>query len=427
MEQRSLETGDIVAWREALPTLSEDVPDAERIDRIRALEELKGAIAAAQAREAVALRRSVVEAEAARGIPARARGRGVAAEVALARRESPTRGDRLMGLARALVDELPHTMAALTRGAISEWRATLVCRETACLTLADRRKVDEGLAAELPSLSDRQVAATARRLGYELDPHSVVERSARAAEDRRVTIRPAPDTMAIVSAVLPVAQGVALYAALRKAADVARVQGDQRARNQVMADTLVCRVTGQTAADQVPVEIQLVMTDRSLWGGSRVAADISGYGPVPAEVARGLVAGLDPKAQAWVRRLYTAPGSGELVSLDSKRRTFPRSLRRFLATRDQACRTPWCGAPIRHADHVVPARQGGLTSVANGQGLCERCNQLKETPGWHAVASPDGEIRTTTATGHTYTSRAPTLPHPGPRIRIDILEWADAA
>ncbi|MFW0769375.1 hypothetical protein ACLRGH_05020, partial [Arthrobacter koreensis] len=34
-----------------------------------------------------------------------------------------------------------------------------------------------------------------------------------------------------------------------------------------MADTLVERVTGQAAADRVPVEVQLVITDRTLFTG----------------------------------------------------------------------------------------------------------------------------------------------------------------
>ena len=49
-----------------------------------------------------------------------------------------------------------------------------------------------------------------------LDVKALVARSAKAAADRCVTIRPAPDTMAYVTALLPVAQGVAVYAALKR-------------------------------------------------------------------------------------------------------------------------------------------------------------------------------------------------------------------
>ena len=66
--------------------------------------------------------------------------------MALARRESPHRGSRLVGLAQALVHEMPGTMAALRAGQISEWRATIVARETACLTREDRQTADGELA-----------------------------------------------------------------------------------------------------------------------------------------------------------------------------------------------------------------------------------------------------------------------------------------
>lgn len=417
MEQPTLTTAGLADWVDALLTLPAEVPDAERIDRLRLMESVKGALAAAQAREAVALKQSVVAAEAARGVPARHRGRGVAAQVALARRESPHRGDRLLGLAEALVGELPHTMGVLTQGLISEWRATLVCRETACLTHSDRAEVDRRIATALPTLSDRQVAAAARRVGYELDPHSMVRRASRAEADRRVTLRPAPDTMAIVSAVLPVAQGVAVFAALTRAADSARAAGDPRGRAQLMADTLVTRTTGQDQARQVPVEIQLVMSAPTLLEGDTRPAIIPGYGPVPADLARSLVS--EPGgARVWVRRLYASP-RGQLIAMESKRRLFPASLRRFVQARDQLCRTPWCGAPIRHVDHALPAHQGGATSSDNAQGLCERCNQVKESPDWWARPGPDGVIVTTTPTGHTYRSTSPPAEFEPP-IYLDV-------
>src|SRR5690242_4733657 len=130
----------------------EGATDAERIDLIAGLESMKSAAAAAQARLAVDFAESQEAAEAAAGVPARDRGRGVAAQVALARRESPHRGSRHVGLARALVHEMPETIAHLTAGAVSEWRATIVCRETAVLSVQHRREVDRRLAADLPSM-----------------------------------------------------------------------------------------------------------------------------------------------------------------------------------------------------------------------------------------------------------------------------------
>jgi hypothetical protein len=260
----------------------------------------------------------------------------------------------------------------------------------------------------------------ARRIAYRLDAAGVVRRAARAESERRVTLRPAPDTMTILTGLLPVRQGVAVLASLTRHADTLRSGGDARSRGQIMADTLVERVTGQATADAVPVEVQVVMSEETLLRGGGEPARVQGGGPVPAGVARSWVR--DSTVEVWLRRLYTAPGTGALVAMDSRRRTFTGLLRRFLVLRDEVCRTPWCGAPIRHVDHPARAAQGGPTTGANAQGLCEACNYAKEGPGWHARASGD-LVETTTPTGHRYRSRPPTLtpPRGSPASRVEVF------
>ncbi len=415
---RSLPSAESVAGMVArLAVLDRDVSDAERIDQIRALEELKSAAAAAQARATADLAASQVAQQAALRVRPSDQGKGVAAQVALARRESPVRGNQHLGLARALVHEMPHTLRALAGGRLSEWRATLLVRETACLTREDRATVDRLLVAD-PSVvegwGDRRLAAEARRMAYRRDPEAAVRRSRKAESERRVTCRPAPDTMAYLTALLPLAEAVSVYAALSREADCRRSDGDARSRGQVMADALVERVTGRAAGKPASAEVEVVMTDQALLRGDREPAEVVGFGPVPSSWARDLLAAaLDGEGTVWLRRLFTAPATGELVALDSKRRLFPLGLRRLLRLRDRECRTPWCDAPVRHSDHVVPHEAGGPTSAGNGQGLCEGCNQTKQAPGWRARPRPGPRrhtVEVSTPTGHTYRSTAPPLP-----------------
>ncbi|MCU1519670.1 MAG: endonuclease, partial [Arthrobacter sp.] len=323
---------------------------AELINETRELEDLKSALAARQARNAVDFDLRQRRAQRAAGVPDAELGAGVAAQIALARRESPAKGGRLLGLAKALVAEMPHTLAALETGQLSEWRATLLVRETAGLTAADRIAVDEELAPDAGKFSgagDRALVAAARSAAYRRDPRSVTQRAAHAEAERHVSLRPAPDTMTYLTALLPVAEGVAAYAALSRHADTARAAGDTRTRGQLMADTLVERTTGR-AGGISGIEIQLVMTDRALFQGDSEPARLPGYGIVPAGWARQLIkgggTGKDPgnrQVQNWLRRLYTAPGTGDLVGMDSRARLFPPGLRRFLQARDDTCRTPY--------------------------------------------------------------------------------------
>lgn len=383
-----------------------DTDEGVLVDTLTAMERLKSGLAAAQARVTATLATKRNQAEAARGVAADQRCRGLAAEIAFARRESPFRGGRHLGLAKALAHEMPHTLAALTRGDISEFRATLMVQETAVLTVEHRSQVDAELAGRLASMGDRQVAAEARKIGYRLDPGSVLRRTRGAREDRRVSLRPAPDTMSNLTGFLPVEQGVACKVALEQYADRRRSEGDTRTRGQIMADAMFERLTGQSAAEGTNVEIHLVMTDQTLFGGDHAPAQVVGHGPIPAFLARQIVR----KAhRAWLRRLFSSPDGASLVAMDSRRRIFDGLLRRFVVIRDEVCRTPWCDAPIRHVDHPHRAVDGGQTSEANAQGLCEACNYAKEADGWDArrLSGHRHQVETTTPTGHRHRSRAP--------------------
>ena len=194
-----------------------------------------------------------------------------------------------------------------------------------------------------------------------------------------------------------------------------------------MADALVASVLGTTAQAAPGLDLGLVMTDSALLGDSDEPAHLTGYGPIPAELAREIVAGAcDRDEQVWLRRLYTSPATGELVTMDSRARRFRSSLARFIKLRDQVCRTPWCNAPVRHSDHPDDVAAGGATSATNGQGLCEACNHAKQAHGWRASPVPgvDGhEVETTMPTGHRYRSHAPPLArvHHIPPITIDYV------
>ena len=398
------------------------LPDdpAALIDLVGDLERLKSAVCAVQADATVAYDAARRREESEQGVSRRRQGRGVAAEIALARRESPHRGQTLLGLAKILRAEMPHTRARLRDGSLSEFRAMVLVRETACLSAEHRAFVDEEICADsaaLEGVGTRELVARAKRAAYEIDPASVVRRASNAESDRNVSVRPAPDTMTYLTGLLPVAQGVAVHAALGRDADALRAQGDARGRGQLMADLLVARVTGAAlvpdAPTPVPVLVNLTMSDSTLLGGhapGQVGADGVVPEVLPAEIARLLLSRtLRGEVGAWIRRLYV-DHTGRLLGMTSKQRFFADGLADFLDARDLGiCRTPFCDAPIRHRDHVVPVRDGGETTDDNGQGMCEACNQAKESPGWRHQTVDDlrHSVETVTPSGHRYRSTAP--------------------
>lgn len=392
----------VEALREMVGARCPVVSENEAIDALGALERLKNALAGVQAAVTVEFDQMRRAGERSRGVPAASRGRGVAGEVALARRESPARGARLVGLATALTD-MPHTRAALERGEISEWRATIMCQETGWLSVADRVRVDAVMAGHLAVLGEKKLRAEARRVAQSLDLHGAVNHLEHAVNERRVTVRPATGGMAYLTGFVPLTQAVAAYATLVRDADSARSTGETggRGKGQYMADRLVELVTGHETATGTPVEIELVMSDQYLFGASDSPGWLPGHGPLPAALARKIAS--NPDTMVWVRRLFTAPETGQLVGMDSRRRVFSGELRKMIRLRDDLCRTPWCGAPIRHADHALPHADGGDTSLANGSGLCERCNYVKQQAGWRHHTT-DAGLTVTTPTGHRYTA-----------------------
>jgi hypothetical protein len=466
-EARRLAT--VIGELAMLPAAVDD--DAARIDVIAELERMRSAVAAAQLQVIEAFTASQEAANRELGFEARAARRGVPEQVGLARRVSPASASRQVTQAKTLVRELPGTLALLQAGEISEFAATVVINELAVLSADDRRVADERITPQLPGLGPKRAQGLTRRIVIELDQQAVVDKAAKAREDRRVGCRPAPDTMAVLSALLPCEDGVRAYASLRTHAGALNASGDERSRDQIMADTLVERLTGQSPAIGGPVEIGLIMNGDTLLGGNPArasvgeptgdqadghagdrahdgpnqanatpdsppaprqttgsAAELTGYGPIPAPIARDIIAraaGADAQPQAaaevFIRRLFTDPVTGTVARIDARRRRFTGPLAAYLRYRDQLCRTPYCEAPIRQLDHIQPHSTGGPTTEHNGRGLCERCNYINQMPGWTAtlIDSDRHIVETTTPTGHTYRSHPPPAPghrrpaHPG--------------
>ena len=368
----------------------------------------------------MAFARSQVAQQQEAGVNYRRLGQGIGEQVGLATRTSGWHGVRKLTLARDLIQELPETFGPPGQREISEYVAQLVATETSHLDPDARRTLDIQLvAADVQDLGPKQAAGLARRLAQAADPHGAVKRARSARSERRVSLRPAPDTMCWLTALLPVEDGVACYAALTRHTDTQKAAGDDRGRGQIMADTTVERLTGQAPADGRPVELNLTMPIEHLIDPHNTSpAEIPGYGSIPAGLADDILGQAGDRV-SW-RRLFTAPGGNSremIVGGDPTARRFTGWLARLLKLRDGGiCREPYCGAPIRHLDHITPYRDGGPTTYANGRGVCERHNQVRELPGWTVETLRLGRhgrpqlIATTTPTGHTYLSRAPNPP-----------------
>lgn len=343
-------------------------------------------------------------------------------EISMVTRRSPSTAGRSLACSRRLVESMPEMLTALATGKITTETAYDTARSTGPLEPFTRRQVDELLGQRLPDLDGagrnrwRQAVTAAIET---VDPKGESARHQRASKERNVTVRSGEHGMATLTARMPSVDAVLMRKRLSLEAERLRAHGDRRGHQAIMADALADTTLGREGGmDPVTLDLGLIITDRALlnprYGD---VAHIEGYGPVPAEAVREqLRAALQepsdpeqdpfgpdgPVLRAVLRRLYTHPATGELVAVESEARAFPQKLGRFLTLRDSTCRGPFCDAPIRQHDHIIPRSQGGATSVDNGQDVCAHCNQKEH----HLRA-----VRRTGETGH----RVEWISHAGTR------------
>jgi hypothetical protein len=228
---------------------------------------------------------------------------------------------------------------------------------------------------------------------------------------------PLDDGMAAVEATMAAVDARALFSAIdtlaraRHAAEGGRRSGVGIGARRV--DALVALAHAALADRRLPkahgrrVEVQVVIDAASLFGLADNPAQLDGYGPIPAQVARELA------ADASWRRLVTDPVSGYL--LDFGRTTYrpPKRLTDYLIARDRVCAMVGCNRPatVCDADHGVPYQRGGRTSAATMLMLCRRHHRLKTHGRWRPRLEADGTIVWVSAAGHGYRQR--------PRSQLD--------
>jgi hypothetical protein len=317
--------------------------------------------------------------------------------------------------AKTLVRELPKTLSAVSRGAISGEHARVVAE--ALWRLPDDPALPAALEdTVLPPLLDGrcitvpQFRQRVRRACMALDPVTAEQRHQRALADRTVGYMPGEDGMASLPVVLGAPEAQLIYTRLTAAATLLPAE-DPRTMDQKRADLLVDAVLSGIPADGLPVlqgrrpSINVVVSADTLLCLDDQPAHLSGYGPITAQTARRLAA---DQSGTW-RRLLTDPDSGALLDIGDKYRP-PQRLRDFIAARDDVCAFPTCNQPGYRCEyeHTTPYSEGGSTCRCNGALACRRHNQCKLDTGWNYTRNSDGSFTWTTSTGHHYTS-TPTI------------------
>jgi hypothetical protein len=334
-------------------------------------------------------------------------------DVATALRLSANTAQSRIDVARVLTNHLPATCQALASGDISPSHATLIARETSeaikrGIPTEDLIHIENKALAHAEFHTPAQVGRKIRTLIAQFATESFEETVAIARDTRNVRMYPESDGMATVLALLPAedAQTVmlAINSLIEKEATRSKSDAlvDARSMDMKRADalTVICgdllaRISEDHQPHRRPVTINITMDLPTALGLAENPAQLAGYGPIPASIARTLSA--DGK---W-RRFITDPVTGNL--LDYGRETYvpPQPLVDFLTARDRICRFPGCSQPARvtDIDHAIPWEEGGHTSPENLGLLCRRHHRMKTHNGWQLSSNDDGSCTWTSPHG----------------------------
>lgn len=337
-------------------------------------------------------------------------------DVSTALRLAPSTAQMRIDVARNLVNNLPNTCSALALGEISSAHATVIARETASaihdgMSESAIFDIETRAIAYAEFHTPGQVANHVRNSVAKYSPEEFEETVSRATSMRRVTCYNDADGISTIVAILPAADAQivmnSIEAFILRADQLGSKDGNRQGStngqtlsgNQTLskdmrrADALssICAQFLSQLEDIVtphrrPLTVNVTIDLPTLLGLAENPGQLTGYGPIPAAVARELAS--DGR---W-KRFITEPQTGNLLDFGRESYEPPQQLKDFLIARDRTCRFPGCrrSALLSDLDHAESWDTGGRTSAENIGALCRRHHRLKTHDGWSIESFPDG-------------------------------------
>jgi len=375
-------------------------------------------------------------------------------DIATALRLSPNTAQLRIDVARTLVNHLPNTCSALAMGEISAAHATVIAKESAAairdgLSEFAIYQVEEKALSYAEFHTPGQVANKVRTTIAQLAPAEFEEIVDRARESRRVSCYNDADGMATVVAILPapdaqiIMKSIESYILKRNEED-SREHSDANVGSKQHSDANVgskqhsdanvgtgssISTRSETSswsllsadnkrADALTEILSSALSENSdsvkphrravsvnvtidlptLLGLAENPGQLSGYGAIPASVARELA------SDATWKRFVTDPITGNLLDFGREKYEPPQVLVDFLLARDRTCRFPGCRQPASRTDidHAHSWESGGETSLENLGLLCRRHHRLKTHGRWSLISNQDGSCEWTSPVGKKY-------------------------
>ncbi|WP_455833934.1 HNH endonuclease [Pseudarthrobacter siccitolerans] len=155
-------------------------------------------------------------------------------------------------------------------------------------------------------------------------------------------------------------------------------------------------------------------------------ATLDGYGPIPASMARELVA----NGASSFYRVLVDPRDGAPLEIGRTSYRLTKPMKKALQLRDGKCTFPGCNNPSldNETDHLQAWKDGGNTGISNLAQLCPKHHHLKHNTGWTptpaTATEPPGW---TSPTGRHYKAEQPDHepPHWPPGLLTPATDTAE--
>lgn len=328
----------------------------------------------------------------------------VGAALGLTRRKA----DHDLGIALDLTERLPEVLAALGQGMIDDAKARLFSDGTAVLEADTARQVVDDLLENAEEWTTGQLRARLRKAAIEADPEDAQKRFERSVSERRVVAEPNDEGTAalIISQCAP----EDVYAATERINRIARqlkTAGEPRSIDQLRADIALGLLNGTFEANtedtsgrgRGSVNITVDLTTLTRLDDS--SAELAGYGPVIAEIARKTT--LAQQDGEWTATI-THPETGQPLHTTTVRRRPTTTQKRQIRAQYPTCVFKGCRMPAINTDldHTIDYAKGGPTTPENQAPLCRRHHLSKHRGNWKYHKLTPTLIQWTSPLGHTY-------------------------
>jgi hypothetical protein len=329
----------------------------------------------------------------------------VRAALHLTRRTS----DNELALALALHRRLPRLAEMLETGSLDVRRARTIDSATIHLTDAQAQAVVDEIAGGVSELTTGQLRARIQKLCIEVDPDDAHDRYERSVADRRIVMEATENgTANLLGMDLPPNTAAATRRFIHSTAMNLHVKGESRTMDQLRADVYMDLLQGivPTGCGEPSMGttggVEIVCDLTTLLELDDRPGELSGYGPVIADIARQIA-----RTQLDADWRYTiVDDTGQPIHVGTTSRRPTATQKRRIRARYRTCVFPGCRMPsiVCDIDHSVAVADGGETCDCNLAPLCRHDHCIKHANGWTYKVRADNRIQWTSPLGHTYTT-----------------------